>query len=95
MPSFPTRQLSSQRRVRVSDWREIYFAAVLEGDPHSALTKIESARSVMQDRLLDLQSKVDVSADELRDLHSALTYLQILFSYLEESGSSARLPASA
>ena len=91
MPSLPMGQLSSNRRVRTSDWREVYFTAVLEGDPYYALTKIESARSVMQQRLLALQSKSEVAGDELGDLHCALTYLQILFLYLRDSVSDARL----
>lgn len=94
MPPLPIGQLSSNRRVRSTDWREVYFAAVLEGDPYYALIKIESARSVMQQRLLALQSKSNAAADELRDLHCALTYLQILFLCLKESASDARQSAN-
>ncbi len=82
-------------RRPLGDWRDAYFAAVLETDGCHAMLKISSARKTMQDRLLELRAASTCSPDELRDLHSALTYLDILFSYLEESASAERLSAIA
>ncbi len=86
MSSISARHDSSRRR-RSGDWREAYFAAVLETDGCHAMLKILSARKTMQDRLLELRAASTISPEELRDLHSALTYLDILFSYLEQSAS--------
>lgn len=94
MSSISARRGSPRRRP-IGDWREVYFAAVLETDGRHAMLKILSARKAMQDRLLELQVAASISPDELRDLQSALTYLDILFSYLEESASAERLSAIA
>lgn len=94
MPSTSMRGSTSRRRA-IGDWRASYFAAVLETDAQHAMLKILSARKAMQDRLIELQTASVASPDESRDLQSALTYLEILFSYLQESAAAARLSAMA
>jgi hypothetical protein len=84
-----------RRRTATSNWRDVYFAAVLESDRKRALVKIESARKVLSGRLLELQSAPRPSSDELRDLNSALTYLDILFSCIAEDPPGARMAAVA
>jgi len=76
---------SSERHNKTSNWRDIYFAAVLESNEKRALVKIQSARAVLQDRLLEMQSVPDTRPDELRDLNSAMIYLDILFSCIAEN----------
>ena len=94
MSSISARHGSPDRRP-IGDWREAYFAAVLETDGRHAMLKILSARKAMQDRAMELGTASSISPDELRDLHSALTYLDILLSYLEGSASAERLSATA
>lgn len=84
-----------RRPAATSNWRDIYFAAVLESDRKPALVKIESAREILSGRLLELQSAPCASCDELRDLSSALTYLDILFSCIAEDSPGARMAAVA
>ncbi len=93
MPSTSMRGSTSRRRA-IGDWRASYFAAVLETDAQHAMLKILSARKA-KDRLIELQTASVASPDESRDLQSALTYLEILFSYVEESAAAARLSAMA
>lgn len=95
MLSPQARLMPPTRRAKTSNWRDIYFAAVLESNEKRALTKIQSARMVLQDRLLELQSVPDARADELRDLHSAMTYLDILFSCIAENRPGSRMAAVA
>jgi hypothetical protein len=84
-----------KRRSTTSNWRDIYFAAVLESDDKRALAKIQFARNVLQDRLLELQSLSNSPIDELRDLHSALTYLEILFYWVTEDPPANHIAATA
>ena len=84
MPSPQTRLMPSKRRTRNPNWRDIYFAAVLESNERRALAKIQFARKVLTNRLIELQSCTTIPVEELRDLHSAVTYLDILFSCIAE-----------
>jgi hypothetical protein len=83
------------RRTKTSNWRDVYFAAVLESNERRALAKIQAAGKVLQDRLLELQSVANAPVDELRDLQSALTYLDILFTCIAENHPGTRMAAVA
>jgi len=95
MLSPQAKSMPSARRSRTSNWRDVYFAAVLESDGKRALAKIQFARKFLRIRLLELQSASDGRADELRDLHSAMTYLDILFSCIADNCPGSRMAAVA
>jgi hypothetical protein len=95
MLSSQARSLPPTRRNITSNWLDIYFAAVLESDDKLALAKIQTARKVLQDRLLELHSVPNSPIDEQRDLHSALTYLEILFFWITEDPPGTRMAAVA
>ena len=86
---------SPARQTKTSNWRDVYFAAVLESNEKRALAKIQFARRVLGDRLLALQSALDGRAYELRDLNSAMTYLDILFSCIAENCLGSHMAAVA
>jgi len=82
-------------RGGTTNWRDMYFAAVLESDPQRALLKIVSARKALQRRLDELRSSCLETGDELRDLQCALMYLEILFVHIEEGCLGVHLGATA
>lgn len=81
-----TTRKSKTCQTKKSDWYQIYFAAVLEADQTRAALKMESARSAMCERLLELRRTPSPNAVELQDIDSAMTYLTMLLNFVEPEG---------
>ena len=64
------------------NWYRIYYLAVVEGDRHKAMTKIDRAQQAIQDPLVQLRSESPSSPREPQDLCNALLYLGILLQHI-------------
>ena len=95
MPFLQTRTPSDTQCGGTANWRDLYFAAVLESDQQRALMKIVLARKVLHTRIDELQCCSPESGDEVRDLHCALMYLEILLIHIEEGSLGLHLGATA
>ena len=63
-------------------WYRTYYLAVVEGDRHKAMTKIDRAQHAIHDRLVELRSASPSTPREPQDLCNALLYLGILVQHM-------------
>jgi len=86
MPSSGVRTETVHRQVRHFDWHDLYFDALLETDSSRASSKMKRARVALSKRLTELQKRDSQDhANEMADVESALTYLNLLLLLLEEN----------
>ena len=67
--------LMNNEKPAIQDWKRLYQAALLETDPHIAITLMEEAEHAIVERALALHREANGGADELKSLAYSANFL--------------------